>query len=220
MRRGQTQNGAGFAKNNLIELVGEFNRESEEINRAVAAIQTTARNRGDFLMKKILGAAERYTLNLDFLGVGHLFGGEREKAIGFPGGRRGRRKSPKIKSDDGQNNRERGTQAGKVEPSAFQRRLVGRRDVRFIFHEIGASKGNIQPALRPAIGARRKRRSGNRAASGRRRAAAPAAPEAAPRACAPARRQYRRGRAKTRRCGVRDRRWRSRRVDRRRAADR
>ena len=206
MRRRQTQNGARFAKDNLIELVGEFNREPEEIKRAIAAIQTATRNRRDFLMKKILGAAERYTLDLDFLGVGHLFGGEREKAIGFPRGWCGGRKNPKIKSDDGQYNGERGTQAGEVQPPAFQRRLIGRRYARFIFHEIGASKGNIQPALRPAIGARRKKRFRSRAASGRRRAAARAAPEAAPRACAPARRQYRKERAKTRRCGVRDRR--------------
>ena len=74
MRSGHTQHGARIPQHNLIELVGEFHRELDVLERTIPAIDVAPGKGGDLLMQEILRATEGHILDLDFLSVIHFRG--------------------------------------------------------------------------------------------------------------------------------------------------
>src|SRR5580704_9346333 len=68
------ENSARLAQNDLAKLIGEFDSELDICEREIALIRNAAGDRGDFLIQKILGTAERHIFNFKFRGVSLLNG--------------------------------------------------------------------------------------------------------------------------------------------------
>jgi len=130
-RRLRREHGAGFAQNDLAKLVGEFDSELDVGDWKIAGICQAAGQRGDFLIQKILGAAESQVFNLKVRGVS-LFGGTEGKMRFASGSRTGLCARPHY---DGKSDGDRGG-AHPSDPRAagFWRRLIGRFDLQGVRH--------------------------------------------------------------------------------------
>lgn len=114
---------AGFAQNHLAKLVGEFYSEFDVGKRQATRIGEAPPKSGDFLIQKILSAAERQAINFDFRRVG-LFRRAKGK-VRFAGERTGRplRTGP---HDDHQRDGDRGgSHPGNPQAATIWLRLSG-----------------------------------------------------------------------------------------------
>ena len=80
--RGRVEDGARFAKDDLMEFIGKLDGQLDALESTVASIHDFARQRCYFLMQKVLRAAHIDIFNVDLRGVGLLGGTEEELCAG------------------------------------------------------------------------------------------------------------------------------------------